>query len=336
MAVPDLVLNYLMRTAENTPERKIIRQSWNSVVENLGQRKVSTFVRHMWVSRYGDVKKQGLFREIRDNLLEHNIGSREFAELCSTESHHYIAITNLDTKTLNRDSIPYIKPLIENLGSDRSLPLLLSGLVCLDSSDFLKLSKITVSVVTRHSILTNLNPSELEDALYEAARSIRIEKENGKHSGACFKAAKNILQKINPTDSQIASILNDVHLTKKQALYIVYQIAERAQSESKALKISKNSIEHIFPENPDKNEWPKADEMEPFLWHLGNLTVLEPKYNREAGSKRFNVKSDIYLKSEIRLTKEISTKYTSWEVPDIMDRANKLLPYIKQLWPETF
>lgn len=298
LAVPDLVLNYLMRTANNASERKIIRTSWNSVVENLGQRKVSTFVRHMWVSRYGDVKKQGLFREIRDNLIKYDIGSREFAELCADESDHYIAITNLDPDFLSKDTIQFIEPLIKNLGSDRSLPVILSGLVCLNSSDFLKLSKIVVSVVTRHSILSNLNPSELEDALYKAARAIRSADENGKSSRVCFKAAKKILQKINPTDEQIKSILNDIYLTKSQALYIIYAITEQAQTKTKAVKLKRNSLEHIFPENPDKSEWPKLDEMEPFLWHIGNLTVLEPKYNRKAGSKSFDKKRELYENSK--------------------------------------
>ena len=96
LAVPDLLLNHLMRTADNDAQRKRVRQSWNTVVENLGQRKVSTFIRDMWVSRYGDVKSQGLFREIRNELTKQGIPSVTFAELCAKESEDYVAITGLD------------------------------------------------------------------------------------------------------------------------------------------------------------------------------------------------------------------------------------------------
>jgi hypothetical protein len=46
---------------------------------------------------------------------------------------------------------------------------------------------------------------------------------------------------------------------------VVYALAEKAQSKTKAVELSSNSIEHIFPENAEQNDWPKAEEMEPFI-----------------------------------------------------------------------
>ena len=67
LSVPDLLLNHLMRTAK-AKDRVSIRDMWDRIVEQIGHRKVSTFLRHMWVSLYGDVKSQTLYREIRSTL----------------------------------------------------------------------------------------------------------------------------------------------------------------------------------------------------------------------------------------------------------------------------
>lgn len=185
LAVPDLLLNHLMRTSNNDSQRKRVRESWNTVVENLGQRKVSTFIRHMWVSRYGDVKSQGLFREIRDDLNRQGITSVAFAELCAKESEDYVAITSLDKGRLGAGALPHVEGLVKYLSDDRALPLLLSGVSSLEPKEFEKLARSAVSLIVRHSIFANLNPSNLEDTLYSAARILRNEKENNESSAKC-------------------------------------------------------------------------------------------------------------------------------------------------------
>jgi hypothetical protein len=335
LAVPDLVLNHLMRTAMNDGERKIIRQSWNEVVENIGQRKVSSFIRHMWVSRYGDVKSQSLFREIRDSLANQGLASLDFSKLCAAESQHYAAITNIDKASLGEDAFGYVEVLMKYLEADKALPILLSSIVCLELGDFAKLARLLVTVVTRHSVLANLNPSDLEDALYSAARTVRAKHKAGGNSKACLSEAKSLLRQLNPSQEQIKSAIPDIFLTKKQAGYITYALAGKAQSKTKAISIGTNSLEHIFPENADINDWPKAEEMEPFVWHIGNLTVLEPTYNRDAGRKNYNTKKAIYSKSELIMTKEVAKYYSSWETSSIFERANKLLGLIGEVWPES-
>ena len=336
LAVPDLVLNHLMRTAENSNARNQVRNYWNTVVENLGQRKVSTFVRHMWVSRYGDVKTQGLYREIRNNLDEQGITSLDFATLCAKESEEYVAITNFDKERLGDIAYEPVEKLMKFLSADRALPLLLSGLVCLDLNDFAKLARATLNVVVRHSIFANLNPSDLEDALYSAARILRDESEKGSASGTCLLVAKDVLAKINPTRDQITTGITEVFLTKKQANYIIYAIGQNMQTKSKNLDLSANTLEHIFPENDvERTDWPNAEELEPFIWHIGNLTPLEPSLNRRAGNKSFQQKKMIYSDSDLQMTQKVGAKYQGWNVNQIITQAKSLLPTIRDIWKET-
>jgi hypothetical protein len=164
---------------------------------------------------------------------------------------------------------------------------------------------------------------------------LRVKHEEGGGSKACFVVAKEILRGINPTQVQIRSALPEVFLTKKQARYVVYALAERAQSKTKAVEMRSNSLEHIFPENADRRDWPNAEDTEPYIWHSGNLTVLEPSYNREAGRKNYQAKKVIYAKSDIVITRNIPTNYDSWDASSILERGAKFLPLINDVWPES-
>lgn len=335
LAVPDLVLNHLMRIASNKMERNQVREYWNQIIENLSQQKVSTFVRHMWVSRYGDVKTQGLFREIRTNLESQSISPLEFARLCAKESEEYIAITDLNKNRLGEHAYRYVEALVKYLSAERSLPLLLSGLICLDISDFESLARALVTVTVRHSILANLNPSNLEDALYRAARILRAKKEQGGSSKLCLFEAKQILSEINPSREQVTTGIMETILTQNQAKYIVYALAEHRQASDGSVKLGDNSLEHIFPANAEANVWSKLSEIEPYIWHIGNLTVLEPKLNRRAKNSSFADKIQIYIESNITLTKTICENYSEWGVNQILSRAKSLLPIIRDIWKES-
>lgn len=331
LSVPDLLLNHLMRTA-NDVERKEVRENWNTLVENLGLRKASTFLRHMWVSKYGDVKRQGLYREIRDHLKNKKIESLEFSRLCAKESEYYISITNLDKDSLS-SAYPHVEALVKQLGADRAFPILLSGLVCLDSNEFTKLAKNVVSLIVRHAIFANLNPNDLEDVLYSAARTIRNSHREEKSSAKSLLDAKSILNSINPPKTTIKAGILEVYLTKKQAQYIILNLAKRMQSQTKAIGFDKISLEHIFPENVSEADWPARDELEPYVWHIGNLTLLEPTYNREAGNRGYNEKKLLFLKSEIAMTNKIAEQYEMWGEKQILDRAERLVSIIEQVWP---
>jgi hypothetical protein len=57
LSVPDLLLNYLMRVAPAS-DRKQIRKVWNEMLASMGRRDIGRFLRHLWVSKYGDLKNE--------------------------------------------------------------------------------------------------------------------------------------------------------------------------------------------------------------------------------------------------------------------------------------
>jgi len=332
LGVPDLLLNYLMGHAGNEQNKKLVRQHWNTVVETLGTRRISTFVRHSWVSHHGDVKSQTLFREMRDTIEAEGTTSLKFASDAADESSLYAAIFDRDPEVLPIESIRTVTGLVHELEADYVLPALLAGLATLGAHDFTRFSKVVAAMVVRHSIITNRNPNDLETALYAAAQAMRKAHGKKQGSGAILNVAKAVLVSIDPTDDQLKTALRDVYLTKRQALYVLYSIAERMQSRTKAISLQRNSVEHIFPENPDAGAWQDAAALGPFVWHLGNLTILEPTYNRDAGGKDIVAKAKYYKKSDITMSSSLAS-LKKWDVSTIVARAEGFREIIAVLWP---
>ena len=74
------------------------------------------------------------------------------------------------------------------------------------------------------------------------------------------------------------------------------------------------------------------EDMEPLIWHIGNLTLLEPKLNKNVGNKQYSAKVTEYAKSEIELTKQLSLKYSSWNENSVTDRARDFAKIVDQVW----
>jgi len=329
LSVPDLLLNYLMRTAENSAARRQIRDRWDAMLERMGRRDIDAFLRHMWLSKYGDLKARGLFREIKDKLTTNKVKSVDFADECATECESYVSLLDLDEKILGKAK-RNVAGLIKYVGIASSLPLLLSALRCLSSSDFQKLSRLAVELAVRHSIFANLNPSDLENAFYAAARAIRESHEKKVSSKKCLAAARAILHKYNPSNNQVEAAAVSLIVTRSQGQYLLSSIANTMQSATGELAVDDANLEHIFPLNPS-NEWTNAAVLEPYKWHFGNLTVLSTRLNRNAASSGFSTKQKQYAKSEIKLTQEL-LKVKDWNITEILKRAGDLSKIAAKVW----
>jgi hypothetical protein len=119
-----------------------------------------------------------------------------------------------------------------------------------------------------------------------------------------------------PSPSKLESSLAGFKVSQDEAEYILYRIAELVQGDDQELRMGKTSIEHIYPKEPNKNEWggeAGQSTLDPFLWHVGNLTIIARGKNDDAGNKEFRLKKPIYEKSKIILTEAIAEHYKKWD-----------------------
>lgn len=246
LSVPDLLLNLLMRRAPDDNHRSSVRKKWNYMLQVMGQRDIARFLRHMWLSKYGDLKSRGLYSEIKDHLQKNKINSLTFAETCADECDNYnyiLEITNEIPKEARND----VEGLVKFLNSTSSFPLLLSGLSCLNRSDFTKLAKVIAALVVRYSVTANLNPAQLESMFYEAARELRGKKSTNESSAKCLRSVKIILAKINPTDGVVEENSKELELNRKQGVWIITNLAKAIQSKTKEIQtIPPQFCEHFL------------------------------------------------------------------------------------------
>lgn len=330
LSVPDLVLNLLMRRATSKTERDLVRAKWNEIVRQLGRRDISRFLRHMWVSKHGDVKAQGLFSVIKENLRTNTITSVSFAEECADEGETYIALLEQNL-TLPQDVMTNVEGLIKHFDVQPALPLLLSAFHTLTETDFGKLVRIAIVQYIRHSLVMNQNPLHLESAFYEASRVMRTKKDAGESSQKILAAARSVLKILDTDDAAVEMAGRNLELERSQATWLLTQLANAQQSSTKEVAMAKANLEHIFPQNPEPG-WSNAHQLEPFIWHIGNLTILGEALNRKAQNKTFTDKKEQFYKdSEIKMTQELLA-FETWDPVTIKKRASDLAKRIIQLW----
>ncbi len=327
LAISDLVLNFLMRTASGD-ERKLVRQDWSSMLETLGKEDTTEFLRHFWVSRYGDIKRGSLFKNIRVKV-EGGLDPRSLSSALAGEAETYMSLLDPDPAQFG-ESTPYVKALTGFLRDRRSIPLLLSAHRSFkpNTQEFRDLARALVALIVRYQLLGGRDPAALERTLYDLARKAE--------EGASLQEVVSHLRELSPTDRALESDIEDPRpLRKPAATYLVYKIAEKFQEEPAwELKPDAVSLEHIYPKNAEAEDWPNQEQLRPYLWSLGNLTVLERKLNRRAGNRSFAEKRPVYEQSSIKLTKEIPERWGEWTETSIRERTRELFEIAKKVWPE--
>jgi hypothetical protein len=294
----------------------------------------------MWVSEFGDLKSKDLFTAIKDRIEEpgSELTSLIFVKTCFDECSEYMAILNYSVETLG-DARAHVKNILQEIGKTATLPLLLSGVQYLPKKDFKKLCEWILVFIARHSIIANFDSGDFENVVFGLAKDIRAKLPKRKESGhaeigACMKHIRETLEKASPTDTQLAAS-SERELSKDGALYVVMKIAEYRHTEAREMRNSESNLEHIFPQSPFPNEWgglEKQAELEPFLWNIGNLTLMGRRSNTRAGNAEFPAKSEEFSKSKWEITNSIPTHYSEWTPKEIKARAQQMMKHAVEIW----
>lgn len=98
------------------------------------------------------------------------------------------------------------------------------------------------------------------------------------------------------------------------------------------------SVEHIYPQNPTMFYPPLLD-FERNVHRLGNLTILTPEQNSQAGRQLFNIKKEIYRNSGLLVNQKIvkdsnGIERISWNIADIDVRETELIDFARGEWKD--
>jgi uncharacterized protein with ParB-like and HNH nuclease domain len=328
----DLLKNYLFSVIDETKphisEIEELESLWSRIIGKLGNRKFEDYLRYYWNSKNKTVRKNQLFKTIRNNIKTKEETFKLIRDLDDT-ADLFIAIQDPESeywsgqveirKHINDLKLFQIK---------QTNSLLIAGYKNLDIKMFLKLVKVASTISFRYNIIGGLNPNEQEEIYNKVAITI--------HNSKTFdlKTLQSVYVSNNNFENDFVSKqFKNTSRNHKIVKYILSRIEQYSYQNEINPESDIYTIEHILPESADET-WGdfSGEEVERSIYRLGNLTLLEKKLNRDADTLKYQDKKDYFIKSNCNLTKNIPNSFETWNESKITTRQRELAKAAKSIW----
>ncbi|MDQ2099446.1 MAG: DUF262 domain-containing HNH endonuclease family protein [Tychonema bourrellyi B0820] len=329
----DLLKNYLFSLFQGPDDLKAAQRQWKRIINMVQMEEFPAFLRYYLSLNYSRVRRERLFKLVRESVKN---AQQAFDLLDKLEnfSSLFVALGSPNDEFW-RDTPqnqPYIRAL--NLFRVKQVyPTLFAAYQKFSAEDFTRLLKLVVAISFRYSIVSSLNPNELELLYNNAALDIT----SGKITGT-----RQVFDALRPGYVKDEKFQQDFSLlslsTKGQKRKLVRYIFCNLEADESGIEVNEDSfsIEHILPEVPT-DEWRQnfTDvQIEEMVYRLGNLSLLEPSFNRDIGQKNYHIKREKYQQSVYALTKNILAE--DWTPDAIAARQRNLARRAVHIWQSDF
>ncbi len=333
LTATDLLKNYLFSLVKSSTDIENLNRQWESIVNTVGVDKLPRFLRYYLNSKQALIRTERLFKEIKNQIVRREqvlpllSDMEKYGDLFSAISDPDSDLwkTNKDVKSLIQE--------IKLFNAEQHKSLVMASYFHLETNEFTKLLRIVKALVFRYTVISGLNPNDLEKVYNKAA--IKISKKEIVKASDIFKE----LQPVYINDEDFISYFSTKVIavnsrTKKLIRYILMSIEKQKHNVNYSPLDSDVTIEHILPQNP-ADEWEKhfdSKKQDEMINRLGNLTLLEDSLNaKDAGNKPFSKKKEFYAQSQFGITKDLS-KIENWNMDTLRSRQNDLAKTAASVW----
>lgn len=285
------------------------------------------------MGRPSRVRRERLFKLVRESVKD---AQQAFDLLDQLENYSslFIALGNSNDEFW-RDT-PEHRPYIGELELFRvkqAYSALFAAYEKFSPENFTRLLKLVSVLSFRYTIVSSLNPNELETLYNEVAIAIT----NGEVTNP-----KQVFENLRSIYVSDEKFLQDFSLlsisTKGQKKKLVRYILCKLEADESHINVNEDSfsIEHILPESPTE-DWRKSftdTQVEESVYRIGNLTPLEPTLNRQVGNEAYSTKREIYQQSVYKLTQNIVAE--EWTLNTIATRQRHLAQRAVHIWKSDF
>jgi len=332
LTTTDLLKNYLLALcATSDLDRDMAKEQWQRIIQLTDLDAFPQFLRYYWNSRHDSVRKEGLFKALRQHIT-----SREqaFSLLNNLEKYAgvYVALENPNDELWGgiREVIKRVREL-KLFNITQCYTLLMEAWFKLSQPEFERVLRICSVISFRYNVIGGLNPNVQEHAYNRAARKI--------YQGEITKAAQVMkeLKDVYPSDEGFVNSFSTKTINtkskKKLARYILFSLENQLAGTHRDLEDDSATIEHILPENPSQ-QWTQNfshEEQATYVCRIGNLTLLETSKNStECRNLSYSEKLPIYKTSQYVMTNSID--YPDWSPEQIRLRQGKLAKLATAVW----
>ena len=329
----DLLKNYLFSLFQGPDDLREAQRQWRRIINTVQMNKFPEFLRYYLSLTQSRVRRDRLFKLVRRSVKD---GQQAFHLLDGLENYSslFIALSNSHDEFWRDtpENKPYIRE-IELFRVKQAYPILFAAYEKFSPEDFTRLLKLVCVVSFRYTVVSHLNPNELE-ALYNKI-AISVNSEEIKKPRQVFDR----LRSVYVPDDKFAQDFSLLSIsTKGQKKKLVRYILYKLEKDACQLDVNEDSfsIEHILPESPTDAWRQKFTEaqLEEMPYRLGNLTPLEPSLNRQIGNKGYPKKQDIYQNSVYQLTQNILAE--EWTPDTLANRQKYLAQRAVHIWQSDF
>ena len=325
----DLLKNYLFSVANEQHQTKLdeLKDLWAEVSDILKETQVSDFLRIYWNSNHKTIRKNQLYKTIRDEI---KTSEQSFSLLrdMRKKADIYMALkSSEDELWRNNKDIRENLELLRLFNVTQPMSLLISAYSNLSLKEFDALLSKIVIISFRYNIICGKNPNEQEVLYNKLALDIELNK------------TYNINDLLN-SGIYVKDAEFEQTFTYKEFVYnsrnnqIAKYILCKLEKFEYGLTVDRDdtTLEHILPDNPDESwEWDDSA-IQQYKYRLGNMALLEKGKNSDLGNASYLEKKDVYSKSSIPSTKKIGDTVNEWSESIITTRQQKMAKIAKGIW----
>lgn len=329
LTVTDLLKNYLFSKVPSE-NHATIHRVWNNIINIIGEKNLTKYIRHFWNSKNKKVTEKDLFKVLK-NYIEGGVSVEKFLIELEEVAQIYGAISDENNALWNNDVelSKYLKE-IKLYKVDLCYPVILSTQLNISNLKLKrKLFKLCARISFRYITICNASPGDLENAYNRLCLQIVENKDELNFNEVINSMNEYIVQK----DEFIASFTNKVFSTKtKNNKKIIIEILKAIERNCGGDLPEDCTIEHILPESPSE-EWKQefGEKYDYYKYRIGNYTLLEKKENSGIGNEIFAIKKNTYKNSAFVMTQEISDE-SSWSPRSIDERQKAMAKVVEDQW----
>ena len=337
----DLIRNYILMDLEREKQNLVYKNLWLPIENNckisLGneiKNYVSDFIRDYLTLKNGKIpSKPKVFEEFKEFYNKNNDEQLEDIKNFSEEYSHIIKPNTEKDKEIRKE--------LENLKvlDQTVINTFLIGILRdyrenkIIKNEILEILKLLQSYIWRRFITEK--PSNALNKIFQGMY-LRISKDQKYYKSL----EESLLNQDFPTDDELKEALKtkNVYKDKEKLRYVFKELENYNHNELIDFENEKITIEHIFPQKPNKS-WKEKysdyelQEMKTFKDTISNLTLTGS--NANLGNKSFLEKrnDDIhgYKNSKLYLNKYLS-KLNEWNLSAMEGRFEELFKNIVKVW----
>lgn len=320
LSIADLLKNAIFKKMPVKEGKDHAKEGWDEIVENVEETntEIKKFIRYHWISKKSFISEKQLFRVIKRDvsnwaelLAELRGDSESYRKLFSPEKDDWETgsgrkiFASLKAISLMKVSQCYVLLLSiarnqEAIGTDPARVF-----KALENFSFL------------YSVVCKLPGNRLEKLYSEYAIKIdsAVKKTPPKklagEINSIFDSLLNELKELKPS----FEVFNDAFMniayknsedTRKTIKYILGKIEENCSpSREKIIDFDVVNIEHVLPQNPDKDWGLYKKDIKKYVNKLGNLTLVDKVINSKIGNKCLQEKVKELKHTGMTITKNL-------------------------------